>query len=126
MASTRELLSRKERFAAYGPQAVFEAWMALVVPKLVSRNRVKVVGIEERPEIDGLEGVIGELVKSEGCYPVYLDRGELRGGGEGRRDGDGAPQKGAVEGEGAGGRAAQGALSVLRSMTCPTVRIAGG
>ena len=44
----------------------------------------------------------------------------LRGGGEGRRDGDGAPQKGAVEGEGAGGRAAQGALSVLPSMTCPT------
>ena len=36
-----ELLSREERFAAYGPVAVVDAWMAFVVPKAVSRNRVQ-------------------------------------------------------------------------------------
>ena len=35
-----ELLSREERFAAYGPQAVVDAWMDLVVPDAVSRNHV--------------------------------------------------------------------------------------
>ena len=31
-----ELLSRQERFAAYGPRALVDAWMASVVPQAVS------------------------------------------------------------------------------------------
>ena len=33
-----ELLSRQERFAAYGPQAVVDTWMTLVVPHTVARD----------------------------------------------------------------------------------------
>ena len=38
-----ELLSREERFAAYGPQAVFDLWTTCVVPKSVSRSSGRVV-----------------------------------------------------------------------------------
>ena len=33
------LHSRQERFAAYGPQAVVDAWMTFVVPQAVVRSR---------------------------------------------------------------------------------------
>ena len=33
-----ELLSREERFAAYGPQGVFELWMTSMVPRVVTRD----------------------------------------------------------------------------------------
>jgi hypothetical protein len=33
-----ELLSRKERFAAYGPQAVADAWMTFVAAPDVDRS----------------------------------------------------------------------------------------
>ena len=33
-----ELLSRQERFAAYGPQAVVDAWVDLVMPQALSRS----------------------------------------------------------------------------------------
>ena len=33
-----ELLSREERFVEYGPQAVFDAWVGLVMPRAVLRT----------------------------------------------------------------------------------------
>ena len=71
-----ELLSREERFAAYGPQAVVDAWMTFVVPQAVSRNTVQVVGIKGRPELNGQAGVIGEFNEAKGRYPVHLESGE--------------------------------------------------
>ena len=68
-----ELLSREERFAAYGPQAVVDAWMVFVVPRAVSRNRVQIVGLKGRPELNGQEGTCGELVEAKGRYPVSLE-----------------------------------------------------
>ena len=41
-----ELLSRKERFAAYGPQAVVDVWMTFVIPNTVGRGYTDV--LEER------------------------------------------------------------------------------
>ena len=69
-------LSREERFAAYGPQAVNDAWMTFVVPKAVSRNRVQIVGLKGRPELNGQEGTCSELVEAKGRYPVKLEGGE--------------------------------------------------
>ena len=71
-----ELLSREDRFAAYGPQAVVDAWMTFVVPQAVSRNRVQVVGIKGRPELNGQDGTIGEFSGVWGCFPVSLEGGE--------------------------------------------------
>ena len=71
-----ELLSREERFAAYGPQAVVDAWMTFVVPQAVSRNRVQVVGIKGRPELNGQDGTIGEFYGAKGRFPVSLEGGE--------------------------------------------------
>ena len=71
-----ELLSREERFAAYGPQAVVDAWMAFVVPKAVSRNRVQVGGLKGRPELNGQEATIGELDEAKGRYQVTFEGGE--------------------------------------------------
>ena len=71
-----ELLSREERFAAYGPVAVVDAWMAFVVPKAVSRNRVQVGGLKGRPELNGQEATIGELDEAKGRYPVTFEGGE--------------------------------------------------
>ena len=33
-----ERLSREARYAAYGPQAVYDTWMTLVMPNLVFRD----------------------------------------------------------------------------------------
>ena len=71
-----ELLSREERFAAYGPQAVVDAWMHLVVPKAVGRKCVKIVGIKGRPELNGQVGTIGMLDEAKARYPVHLESGE--------------------------------------------------
>ena len=71
-----ELLSREERFEAYGPRAVVDAWMGFVVPRAVSRNRVQVVGLKGRPELNGKEGTIGEFNEAKGRFPVHLDDGE--------------------------------------------------
>jgi ankyrin repeat protein len=71
-----ELLSREERFAAYGPQAVVDAWMHLVVPKSVSRDRVQVVGLKGRPELNGKTAWIGELNEAKGRYPVTFEDDE--------------------------------------------------
>ena len=71
-----ELLSREERFAAYGPVAVVDAWMAFVVPKAVSRNRVQIGGLKGRPELNGQEATIGELDEAKGRYPVTFEGGE--------------------------------------------------
>ena len=71
-----ELLSREERFEAYGPRAVVDAWMGFVVPRAVSRNRVQVVGLKGRPELNGKEGAIGEFNEAKGRFPVHLDDGE--------------------------------------------------
>ena len=71
-----ELLSREERFAAYGPQAVFDAWMTFVVPGAVGRDRVQIVGLKGRPELNGQQGACGELVEAKGRYPVRLESGE--------------------------------------------------
>ena len=71
-----ELLSREERFAAYGPQAVVDAWMTFVVPQAVSRNTVQVVGIKGRPELNGQDGTIGEFNEAKGRFPVHLEGGE--------------------------------------------------
>ena len=71
-----ELLSREERFAAYGPQAVVDAWMTFVVPKAVGRNRVQVRGLKAKPELNGKQGTIGELVEAKGRFPVKLESGE--------------------------------------------------
>ena len=71
-----ELLSREERFAAYGPQAVVDAWMAFVVPGAVDRNRVQVVGLKGRPELNGQKGTIGDFNEAKGRYPVRLESGE--------------------------------------------------
>ena len=68
-----ELLSREERFAAYGPQAVVDAWMGFVVPKALSRHRVQVVGLKGRPELNGHYGKIGEFYEAKGRYPVRFD-----------------------------------------------------
>ena len=67
-----ELLSREERFKPYGPQAVVDVWMTLVVPRMVSRKLVKIVGIKGRPELNGRMGTIGELNEEKGRYPVNL------------------------------------------------------
>ena len=71
-----QLLSREERFAAYGPQAVVDAWMTFVVPQAVSRNRVQVVGIKGRPELNGQTGTIGTFNEAKGRFPVHLEGGE--------------------------------------------------
>ena len=71
-----ELLSREERFAAYGPQAVVDAWMTFVVPGAVGRSRVQIVGLKGRPELNGQQGACGELVEAKGRYPVRLESGE--------------------------------------------------
>jgi hypothetical protein len=71
-----ELLSREERFAAYGPQAVVDAWMTFVVPGAVGRSRVQIVGLKGRPELNGQRGSCGELVEAKGRYPVRLESGE--------------------------------------------------
>ena len=71
-----ELLSREERFAAYGPQAVVDAWMTFVVPQAVSREQVQVVGLKGRPELNGQPGVIGDFDEAKGRYPVSLGNGE--------------------------------------------------
>ena len=71
-----ERLSREERFVAYGPQAVVDAWMHLVVPKAVSRNHVQVVGLKGRPELNGKAGMIGEFNEAKGRYQLRLDSGE--------------------------------------------------
>ena len=42
-----ELLSRKERFAAYGPQAVVDVWMTFVIPNAVGRDYSPRVDAEE-------------------------------------------------------------------------------
>ena len=57
-----ELLSREERFAAYGPQAVVDAWMTFVVPQAVSRNRVQVVGLTGRTDLNGQNATIGDPI----------------------------------------------------------------
>ena len=67
-----ELLSREERFKPYGPQAVVDVWMTLVVPKMVDRKFVQVVGLKGRPELNGKVGTIGELNEEKGRYPVSL------------------------------------------------------
>jgi ankyrin repeat protein len=69
-------LSREDCFAAYGPQAVVDAWMTFVVPQAVSRNRVQVVGIKGRPELNGQDGTIGEFYGAKGRFPVSLEGGE--------------------------------------------------
>ena len=71
-----ELLSREERFAAYGPQAVVDVWMTLVVPKVVSRHRVQVVGLKGQPELNGQVGACGDFNEAKGRYPVKLEGGE--------------------------------------------------
>ena len=42
-----ELFSRKERFAAYGPQAVVDVWMTFVIPNAVGRDYSPRVDAEE-------------------------------------------------------------------------------
>ena len=42
-----ELLSREERFAAYGPQAVFDAWVGCVVPEAVDRSTLSLDALLE-------------------------------------------------------------------------------
>ena len=71
-----ELLSREERFAAYGPQAVVDAWMTFVVPGAVGRDRVQIVGLKGRPELNGQQGSCGEFVEAKGRFPVRLESGE--------------------------------------------------
>ena len=71
-----ELLSREERFAAYGPQAVVDAWMTFVVPQAVSRNHVQVVGLKGRADLNGQKGTIGQFNEAKGRYPVHLEGGE--------------------------------------------------
>ena len=61
-----ELLSREERFAAYGPVAVVDVWMNFVLPQAVSRNRVQVVGIQGRPELNGQEGSFSNFDAAKG------------------------------------------------------------
>ena len=46
--------------------------MTLVVPAAVSRNRVLIVGLKGRPELNGKVGTIGELNEEKGRYPVNL------------------------------------------------------
>ena len=50
--------------------------MGFVVPRAVSRNRVQVVGLKGRPELNGKEGAIGEFNEAKGRYPVHLEGGE--------------------------------------------------
>ena len=80
-----ELLSREERFAAYGPQAVVDAWMTLVVPQAVDRSsspppawtrRVQVVGLKGRPDLNGLRGTCGTFNEAKARYPVTIEGGE--------------------------------------------------
>ena len=40
------------------------------------RNRVQVVGIKGRPELNGKSATIGELNEAKGRYPVHLEGGE--------------------------------------------------
>ena len=51
-----ELLSREERFAAYGPQAVVDVWMAFVIPNAVGRGYTTI--LEERCDV-----IVGQIVK---------------------------------------------------------------
>ena len=46
------------------------------MPQAVSRNRVQVVGIKGRPELNGQDATIGELNEAKGRYPVKLEGGE--------------------------------------------------
>ena len=68
-----ELLSREERFAAYGPQAVVDAWMTFVVPKAVSRNRVRLVDLKGQSHFNGRTGMCVEFDEAKGHYTVTLD-----------------------------------------------------
>ena len=70
-----ELMSREERFAAYGPQAVVDAWMTFVVPPAVSRNRVRVVGLPGQVDFNGRNGTI-EFNEKDGRFPVKFEDGE--------------------------------------------------
>ena len=65
-----ELLSREERFAAYGPQAVVDAWMTFVVPQAVVRSRGRellresaIVCAELQQQRDELQRRIDQLTK---------------------------------------------------------------
>ena len=51
-----ELLSREERYAAYGPQAVVDVWMTFVIPNAVGRGYTNV--LEERCDV-----IVGQMVK---------------------------------------------------------------
>ena len=46
------------------------------MPKTVGRNRVQVVGLKGRPELNGQEGACGDFNETKGRYPVRLDSGE--------------------------------------------------
>ena len=46
------------------------------MPQAVSRNRVQVVGIKGRPELNGQDGTIGEFYGAKGRFPVSLEGGE--------------------------------------------------
>ena len=46
------------------------------VPQAVSRNRVQVVGIKGRPELNGQDGTLGEFYGAKGRFPVSLEGGE--------------------------------------------------
>ena len=50
--------------------------MGFVVPKAVGRNRVQVVGIKGRPELNGQAGTCGDFNEAKGRYPVKLEGGE--------------------------------------------------
>ena len=59
-----------------GPRAVVDAWMGFVVPQAVSRNRVQVVGLTGRPELNGQHGTIGVFNEAKARFPVKLEGGE--------------------------------------------------
>ena len=42
----------------------------------MGRNRVQVVGLKGRPELNGQDGTIGELYGAKGRFPVSLEGGE--------------------------------------------------
>ena len=46
--------------------------MTLVVPKMVDRKFVQVVGLKGRPELNGKVGTIEEFNETKGRYPVNL------------------------------------------------------
>ena len=50
--------------------------MTLVVPAAVSRNRVLIVGLKGRPELNGKVGTIGAFNEAKARFPVHLGPGE--------------------------------------------------